>query len=400
MIKKIFGVAILLLLLSPAIMYLLWFFSPEKKLNVLILDKTVLESKTQEHVSLSWLLTNEKYYHNVTVPHNPKTDYFGFFPNDSGLYKIKDFNAFSNKSLDSLASSYDMAYYTDLYGIYDGEWYEKYPNVSPIKNNGIDNSMEHTERIYGGMTPSEFLLLQKMKAQNKLIIAEFNVIASPTANNVRREFENEFGMQWTGWVGRYYETLDTLINKELPRWLKRNYLAQHKRKWPFHKSGIVFVREDDKVEILENTTHLDIELPIIQTSDNFIKKYNLPAEMKYPFWFDIVRTSSKNEIVSNYKLSPNPLGKALLKQYGIPETFPAAIEHDSADYKFHYFAGDFCDNPIGLKSAKFKWIEYFSIFSYQASAQERISFFWDYYRPMMKEILSSYSKENVNHQKQ
>jgi hypothetical protein len=122
--------------------------------------------------------------------------------------------------------------------------------------------------------------------------------------------------------------------------------------------------------------------------------------MKYPFWFDIISTSSKNKVVSTYKLSTNQQGKALLKQYGIPETFPAAIEHDSADYKFHYFSGDFCDNPIGMKSAKFKWIEYFDIFSYQASAQERISFFWDYYRPMIKVILSSHYNKSIYPQKQ
>jgi hypothetical protein len=357
-------------------------------MDVLILDKTVLETKTQEHISLSWLLINEKYNNKNNQPHNHKIDYFGFFPNDSGLYKTKDFNTFNEISLDSLVSNSDMAYYTDLYGIYDGEWYERYPNVAPYKNNKIDNSMEHTKKIYGGMTHNEFLLLQKMKKKKKLIITEFNVIASPTATNIRREFEKEFEMQWTGWVGRYYETLDTIKNKELPKWLKRNYLTQHNHKWPFHNSGIVFVRDDDKIEILENKTHLEIELPIIHTSNIYTKKYNLPAEMKYPFWFDIIATNTNNKVVSTYKLSPNAVGRALLKQYGIPETFPAAIEHDSTDYKFHYFAGDFCDNPIGLKSAKFKWIEYINIFFYQSNAQERISFFWDYYRPMMKVILS------------
>ena len=197
-------------------------------------------------------------------------------------------------------------------------------------------------------------------------------------------------MRWTCWVRRYYEALDTIINKELPRWMKRNYLAEHKDRWPFHKSGIVFVRDDDKIEILENKTHLVIELPIIHTLAEYRLKYGLPAEMKYPFWFDIINTNKKNEIVSTYKICPNKMGKILLKKYGIPESFPAVIEHDSVDYKFHYFAGDFCDNPIGIKSAKFKYIELFSDFSYQKGAQERISFFWNYYRPMLKSILSSY----------
>ncbi|HET7734132.1 MAG TPA: hypothetical protein VFK73_09870, partial [Paludibacter sp.] len=75
----------------------------------------------------------------------------------------------------------------------------------------------------------------------------------------------------------------------------------------------------------------------------------------------------------------------------IPEVFPAVIEHDSTDYKFIYFAGDFCDNSIGMKSAKFKWIENFNTFAYKRNTEERVSFFWDFYRPMIDKILLNYS---------
>jgi len=388
MIKKIFLIFVILIVLIPLWMFLGWVFTPEKELNVLILDKTVLESKTPEHKSFNWILTNNRYVHSKSGPYNNKTDYFGFFPNDSGFFKIKDFQNWSQESLDSLVNDYDMVYFTDLYGIYQGEWDEKYPKVSLSKTNGIDNSMEHTSKLYGGMTQNELSMLQKMKLKSKLIITEFNVIASPTPTSIRQEFENEFNMRWTGWVGRYYETLDTLVNKELPRWLKRNYLAQHKQQWPFHKSGIVFVREDDRIEILENETHLNIEVPNILTSEKYMNKYGLPARMKYPFWFDIISTNSKNKIVSSYSIDANRIGKRKMKEYGIPRSFPAVIEHDSTDYKFYYFAGDFCDNPISLKSSKFKWIESIYGSSKKSDVQERVSFFWDFYRPMVIKIVS------------
>ena len=393
MIKKIFGIVLILLILSPVLMFLLWAFTSTKRINVLILDKTVLTSKGQEHVSFSWILKHDNYVRSNGEPYKSNIDYFGFFPNDSGNYKIKDFNNFNPVLLDSLSTAYDMVYYTDLYGIYEGEWHEQYPEVAPEYSNYVDNSLEHTRKIYGGMTYNELELLHKMKVQKKLIITEFNVIASPTSNNIRKDFEKEFNMEWTGWVGRYYETLDTTVNKELPRWMKKNYRLQHNDIWPFHKSGIVFVRNDDKIEILENKTHLNIELPVIHTSKEYMTKYGLPEEMKYPFWFDIIKTSGENKIVSEYKLSPNQNGSELLRAYGIPKVFPAVIEHDSTDYKFHYFAGDFSDSSIGLNSSKFKWINIFSNFSYQLSAQERVSFFWDYYRPMMSEIMKNYYTE-------
>jgi hypothetical protein len=389
MIKKVVGVIMISFLLSPLFMYLVWVFTPERNLNVLIFDKTVLETKAQEHRSISWILTNEKYKHSLTGLYEHDIDYFGFFPNDSGKYKIKDFNNYSTKSLDSLANLYDITYYTDLYGIYKGEWYNRYPNVASEAIT-VDNSMEHTDKIYGGMTAKELLFLQKMKLRRKLVICEFNVIATPTPVPIRQAFENEFKMIWTGWIGRYYETLDTLKNKELPRWLKSNYLAQHKNSWPFHQSGIVFVKDNDRIEILENNTHLVIEIPMIHTNAVYMRKYDLPAEMKYSFWFEIIRTSSENKVVSTYKITPNNYGRKLLRGFGIPENFPAVIEHDSTDYKFLYFAGDFCDNSIGMKSAKFKWIDKFNAFAYKRSTEERVSFFWDYYRPMVDKVLLNY----------
>ncbi|HET7732856.1 MAG TPA: hypothetical protein VFK73_03380, partial [Paludibacter sp.] len=275
MIKKAIGLIMILFLLSPLLMYLVWLVTPEKKLNILILDKTVLQTQAQEHRSISWILTHEKYKHSLTGLYQHDTDYFGFFPNDSGKYKIKDFDNYSAKSLDSLVNLYDIAYYTDLYGIYKGEWYSTYPNAAsaPVTT---DNSMEHTDKIYGGMTSKELLFLQKMKLKRKLIISEFNVIASPTPAPVRHAFEKEFNITWTGWIGRYYETLDTLKNKELPRWMKANYLAQHNNKWHFNQSGIVFVKNNERIEILENNIHLRVDVPVIYTNSSNMKKYDLP----------------------------------------------------------------------------------------------------------------------------
>jgi len=387
MIRKLVGLIMFLMCLFPLLMFLAWWFMPEKKLNILILDKTVLDTKTQGHISLSWILTNEKYCHSKTGVYDNKKDYFGFFPNDSGAFKIKDFNGFSTSSLDSLANVYNAVYFTDLYGIYDGEWYEKYPTKFSRNYLNQDNSLDYIHKIYGGMTQNEFLLLKIMKEQQKLIITEFNVIASPTPTQIRLEFESEFNLRWTGWVGRYYECFDTIKNKEIPRWMKRNYLLQHNNNWPFYKSGIVFIKNDEQIEILENKTHLIIELPIIHTCKSYMAKYDLSSEMKYPFWFDIINTNSRNKIVSTYKISTNNIGKKMLHKYGIPETFPAVIEHDSTDYKFYYFSGDFCDNPINISSAKFKWIDNFNIISYKKEAGERISFFWDFYKPLLQNIL-------------
>jgi hypothetical protein len=391
--RYLFFIILLGLFLFPLWMYIAWILTPKKELSVLILDKTVLNSKTQEHISLNWVLTNRKYVKDNRKLYNRHEDYYGFFPKKGFEYEIHDFNDFNEFQLDSLADNYDMLYYTDLYGIYTIEWYEENKRANPsfFLDQEKISALERSRKIYGGMTWTELDLLKRMKYRKKLIITEFNAIGSPTPRNIRRGFEDEFDMRWSGWIGRYFETLDTNKNKEIPQWLKRNYLEQHDSIWPFTKSGIAFVRWDDRVEILENQTHLNIDVPIIHTPATYMNKYKIPSTMKYPFWFDIIDYHGQNQVVSEYVIEPNSEGARLLRMWGIPSRFPAVLEYDKPnEYLFYYFAGDFCDNPVTMGTAKFRGVHWLSNFLYIKNTAERDSFFWNYYRPMLKRILNTY----------
>jgi hypothetical protein len=77
-----------------------------------------------------------------------------------------------------------------------------------------------------------------------------------------------------------------------------------------------------------------------------------------------------------------------LKQNNIPTTFPAVVMHNGSDYRFYYFSGDFCDNPIGLGSSYFKGVGAFKWLFYNTDDDsERASFFWEFFRPMMTSIV-------------
>ena len=199
-----------------------------------------------------------------------------------------------------------------------------------------------------------------------------------------------FGMHWTGWTARFFDSFDTTRNKELPRWLIKNYKNQHDQKWPFHKAGLAFVSNDDQIVILEDSTHLRDPIPHIVTFQYGQKNLGLPERMKYPFWFDVIEPSlSVNHAVSTFDLGLNDRGAAELKKYGIPTTFPAIIMHKGADYQFYYFSGDFCDNPISMFTSYFKGVSYFRWMFYNSDDPvERSSFFWTFYRPMITNILS------------
>jgi hypothetical protein len=234
--------------------------------------------------------------------------------------------------------------------------------------------------------------LEKMKEQHKLILTEFNCIGSPTNNNVRNSFEQSFGIKWTGWTGRYFHSLDTLVNTELPAWVVRNYKKQHNNQWPFKKPGVVFVNNEDKVVILEKATHLNDPMPKITTGSYGIQHFGLPQEIVYPFWFDVITPDENiNKVIARFQLDLNAQGKKELAQNNIPLSFPAVQMHNNKDYSFYYFSADFSDNPVRMYTAYFKSIEYFKfLFISNFDEENRSGFFWNYYQPLIRTILKDY----------
>ena len=375
-----FQLLLILVLLLPLWMSLAWFFGSKRKLVVAIVDKTVLTREGQEHISLNWILTQERFTKNNKDLYKSDHDYFGFFPGKDEKFQLKGLERFNEEQLKQLANESDLAYITDSYGIYRNEWYKQ------------GDSKDRSGIVYGGMSKQDVFLLKQMQQKHKLIVTEFNCLGSPTDSSIRNSFENLFGIRWSGWIGRYFDSFDTLTNKEIPKWLVRNYKLQHNGAWPFTKSGIAFIHADDRIMILENETHLNNELPYIYSSAEGMNHYGLPSKIKYAFWFDVLEVdTSYNHVMANFKLEPNAKGLIELRKANIPVVFPAITTHINTDYRFFYFSGDFCDNPIGLGTAYFKQIHHLSWFMYnKRDPQERKSFFWTFYRPLVTTILNDY----------
>lgn len=376
-------VIILFILGLPLWMWLAWLMSDRHRLVVAIIDKTVLNDKRQEHISLNWVLNHERYMKNNSQLYELKSDYFGFFPLKDEQYQVKGLERFDSSQIQMLKDTADVAYITDAYGIYRNEWYKVYDpkDRSPV--------------VYGGMSDKDMDFLKGMQNAHKLIITEFNCIATPTSDSVRTRFDSAFGIKWSGWVGRYFDSFDTLDNKELPHWVYHNYMAQHNGAWPFKKSGICYVRIDDTIVILENEVALDKETPYMLTNEQGQSYYGLPAKIKYPYWFEIdASDSSRNTTIAHFETYPNAKGLDTLAKYGLPVSFPAITYHNQADYKFFYFCADFCDNPIKLATSYFNGIAFFDwLFYNQKDPIQRSGFFWLVYRPLVTRILNDYYAE-------
>ncbi len=366
---------IVIILATPLWMRISWEFSPVKSLNLLIVDKTVLNSNSFKHRSVNWILDHEKYSKPDGKFYDINKDYYGFFPGENEKYSIEDLEKMNEPEVDSVANTYDMVYFTDTYGVLGNEWY-KHRDVNEI-----------SESIYGGMSEKDILLMTKMKEKKKPILAEFNCIGFPTPYDVRKNFEKLFSVQWTGWITRYIASLDTVNNPDLPKWVIRSYKKQHFGRWNFKKAGLIFVHEDGEVVILEAGKDLINPVPNIYTEKKYQTQYEVPSVQIYPYWMDImVNLSDSNEVVSKYVLGTTKEGSEILAQHRIPKIFPAII-HRSIDYKFYYFCGDFADNPTKFRFAKLDGISGLKFLMYNAvDVTDRNRFFWEFYLPMMQNI--------------
>ncbi|NKI26408.1 hypothetical protein HCG49_07525 [Arenibacter sp. 6A1] len=387
MAKKILSILLILVIVTPIAMWVGWLVTPKKKLVIAVVDKTVLTSKGQEHISLNWVLNNNRYTKTTDKPYKINKDYFGFFPLKNEEFQLKGLERFSKAQLKKLSADADLAYFTDTYGIYNNEWYKE------------GEISARSGMLYGGLSDEDLSFLEAMKERHKLIITEFNTIGSPTRNENRRKFEKLFQLQWTGWTGRYFNNLDPSINLEIPSWLIANYKKSHNGEWPFTRAGLVFVNDSDQVVVLEEGRHVENALPYIHATPQGQANWHLPEKTKYPFWFDVmVPNLEVNTVDASFQISLLPEGKKELAAYNIPETFPAVTRHLGDDYRFFYFSGDFSDNPINLNSSYFKGVGFFKGFFFDdRDPLERGSFFWNFYKPMVTEILENemeFAKKN------
>ena len=377
---KVFLFIIAVLLILPAYSLFKWVIQPKAPFQIMILNKTVPSLERHNHRSFHWVLNHEKYVKQDEKPYSFVKDYFGFVPLKPFRNRQYEIRRISLDEIIKMADSYEAAFYIDTYGVYFNDWYK-----------GL-NKDRRSRKIYGGLNNNDFLFMKEMKDRKKLIVAEYNLMGYPTTDLDRSRVEDLLDIHWSGWTGKYFESLDTDVNFEFPDWILSLYQKQYNKPWDFHNAGIVLVNYDDQVVVLEHKTHLNFEVPYIYTNQEESERFGVPYQVNYTNWFDIV-TPGKNTVTSSYKIHTNALGDSLLSTFFIPNVFPAVIE-SSNDAPYYYFCGDFSNNYIKPFSAYCKNIEKMpQRFLYSEKPQDSGKFFWEFYRPMVASIIKNYSSE-------
>ena len=347
---------IFIILLIPSAM---WFLQPSNKLNIAIIDKTVPDETYREHKGFTWLLNYLKYVDDKGDSYETSSSYFGVIPKKEG-------KNYATRDLPDDYTKYDVIYLADLQGV-DGK--EKDPG--------------------GGLKKEEWSSIVNRLEQNEksLLIAEHNTFASPTSAEVRETLTNYLGIEWSGWVGKYFDELDYKKNKDIPQSIVNNYEGT----WIYSGSGFLLVNDiTGEMTILEHEKHMQEEGISLTFTEEGEHKFGLASSTTYDNWFDIVLPSDGSTVLAEYEWSLTDDGKKMLEEKGIPNEFAAVIENSHLNSSSMYLAGDYNDVVNAPVMYQFKGIP--QIYKAVQKFSDE-SFYWSTYVPMMDSILRSFQEE-------
>ncbi|MDN4492690.1 hypothetical protein [Ureibacillus aquaedulcis] len=360
--KKIYiGISVFLFLLVGPV--LIWFLDNGNELSVAIIDKTVPQNDYREHSGITWLLNHEKIKKDDS-DYEFNKDYYGYNP-------VKDQPV---GSLPDNYNDYDVIYLADTYGVYEDDL---------LNENEVQGT--RSEKIYGGLEQEEWnAIAQRLSSDEKsLLIAEYNTFASPTYSEVRESVTNYLGLNWDGWIGRYFSDL-SLSSIELPQWVKEEYGEN----WSYKGAGFLLVNDlTSQVEVLELNKHVKDEGIQLAFTEQGQQKFDLMDSPEYSYWFDIVTPTNGAVALANYKWSLTNEGQEKLKNLGIPEQFAAVVEQSHDQSKSYYFAGDY--NDVNNLPPFYQVKSLPTVYKFLKQNDET-AFYWSVYFPMMKKLLDGY----------
>jgi len=356
----------------------IWLSTPVNPLRVVVVNKTVPFPGMREHRALFWLLTQNRFV-DPSRPTNDQLyrfdkDYNGFHPTETP-YKFTT-DLLTSQSLKGA----DALIFTDTYGVYDDD-YAQFPGQEI-------SATRHSPKLFGGLEGNEVAATEQFAQEGKLIIAEFNTLASPTPPALRARMEKIFGFTWTGWVGRYF--VDFTDVKDVPDWLTKLRQQQTGQVWNLHGSGYMLCRNEsqefiilrDGADALRKGIELRPRGPYIVGD---VMQGVLPNKCNY--WFDIIVPDQGTEVLADYYLNLTEQGKQAVLSHKLPLVFPAVVRWRSG-YTAYYIAGDLVDfeKAMGPPDSTLSLYLNRSYFRHPAPGDTGC-FFWHTYYPLVSNIL-------------
>jgi hypothetical protein len=346
---------------AMALPYAAWRLQRARTLDVVILDKTAAFRNDREHAAIPWLLHAMKIEGRSRTFLDPARDYIGF---DPVTRKGRDLS-------DEDVADADVLVVADTYGVYAGDY----------EPPGDQAALERSPRIYGGLTYDEARVIDAFAARGGMVIGEFNAFASPTDEQARARVEALFGVRWTKWVARYWP--DLRDEKQVPRWVGRVYERVYGRPFDVTGGGLVFVREDSDIVVLEDGRDLRSGI-VSQERTPGGAVFEFPERGAFAYWIDVVEATA-SEIIYEHVVDTTPAGDAQLAAHGLARRFPAVTRR----WGTWYFAGDFLDRAMDLGDPERAWLLPMRRATVGCGGAADEGSFWGWYVPIVARLLAS-----------
>lgn len=350
---------------------------PERRLDLVVVDKTVPFANRIEHRSLFWLLNHLKVRRPDGGEYRRDVDYVGAFPGP----RAGDPPSRTTSLTAEAARRADLLVLADTYGVYRDDL---------VSGERMLAALERSPKIYGGLELAEAKAAVAALESGATVIAEFNTLGSPTPEDARRVLEEALGVRWTRWIGRYFPALES--REDVPEWMRRDYGREWGVPWEFRGPGYVLVQDDAHCEVLrvgEEAERIGLILNREKPEDPLLG--GAGDGTAYPYWFDVVETLPGARPIATFHWRLTERGRERLKARGLPATFPAVVRRVAPGGGIgYYFAGDFADNPMPDGSVPFagyltarRWIESFKL------SPSELAFYWRFYVPMMTRLIEA-----------
>ena len=366
--SRYFLIAIVVILLLPLAGHLIWRAQKKNPMDLMIVNKTVPRSAENEVKTLNWVLNYEKVLKDGNDNYDFSRDYYGFHPD--ALSADRSIKAFRLEDLPELCDKYDGLIYLDNEGV------------------ELENQKYASLKYYGGFNNTDYHLLKEMINSDKLVIVEYNFFSEPTEDLIRFNTEQLMDIYSLQWKGKYFKNLAAnKVFKEIDKKWLNAHNDYYENEWDYNGPGLVLCNlKQNRVVILPSEEYLN-DQPTIKTGKQMSETYNLPEEVSFTGWFNIVH-EGENEVISRLDLNLNDDGVEYLKKNGLEASFPVSVKMQ--DKPVFFLAGDFSKQKVFLPSSKMRIVNdvYRSICKNMTGNPGL--FFQTYYLPLMSGILSTH----------
>lgn len=373
--KHLPGLAVIVLACLAFLLLLIfvgWYIFPTKKLDVVLLDKTVTSSQSsnqnsttseyRKHIGLFWMLSDLRYRNSLTgKTYDYTKDYYGTLLKANGTTEQKD--------LQQLNRTPDLVYLSDTYG------------------------SDTQQNISAGLSYSDIATAASAHVNGATLVGESDIVSS-TTDSVQQEIHSLFGFVHTDWVGRYVANLQDIT--DIPAWAVKLQNDQYGHMWNYKGAGLLLVSRKGEIIVLQQGVDFTQDPLTVQIAPAFRSKFG-NLNVNYYNWFEIINSNYGTDVVAQYQFHLNKTGLSKFSKISSSTVFPAITRLNSSNAPAYYFAGDFNDCVGWNKYTNFLFSStFFRIFSFDRKG-DISNFYWNFYRPVMGVILndSYHNKENV-----